>query len=117
MGVADQIGAIRPGALADVVVVNGNPLEQIGAVRGVEHVFVDGRPVQASPGETIATALLATGTRALRQTATRGEPRGLYCVMGVCWECGVRVDGRAVRACVTPATAGLVVETLGPARA
>jgi aerobic-type carbon monoxide dehydrogenase small subunit (CoxS/CutS family) len=75
--------------------------------------FVDGRPVEACPGETIATALLAAGTRTLRRTAGRGEPRGLYCVMGVCWECGMLVAGRTVRACVTPATPGLVVETLG----
>ncbi len=45
LGAADQIGSIRPGALADIVIVTGNPLEQIGAVRNVEHVFVGGRPV------------------------------------------------------------------------
>jgi len=75
--------------------------------------LVDGEPVMACPGETIATALLAAGRRELRSSTRRGEPRGLYCVMGVCWECAVRVNGRSVRACVTPATAGLRVETLG----
>ena len=78
---------------------------------------VDGAPVPACPGETIATALLLAGRRALRQTAKRGEPRGLYCVMGVCWECAVLVRGRAVRACVTPATPGLPVETRPGSRA
>ena len=78
---------------------------------------VDGRPVEAFAGETIAAALLANGTRTLGRSAKRNEPRGLYCVMGVCWECVVLADGRAVRACVTPATAGLTVETMPRPRA
>jgi predicted molibdopterin-dependent oxidoreductase YjgC len=73
---------------------------------------VDGETVQACAGETIAGALLAAGRRTIRHTDKRGEPRGLYCVMGVCWECAVVIDGRTVRACVTPAAPGLSVETL-----
>ncbi len=76
---------------------------------------VDGRPVTACAGETVATALLASGHRVLRRTTRRNEPRGVYCVMGVCWECAVLVGGRAVRACVTPATPELIVDTVpGP---
>lgn len=78
---------------------------------------VDGEPVEACAGETVATALLAAGQPTLRRTARRNDPRGVYCVMGVCWECVVLVDGRAVRACVTPATPALSVETLPGARA
>ena len=74
--------------------------------------FVDGEAIEACSGETIGGALLLAGRRGLRRTARRDEPRGLYCVMGVCWECAVRVDGRSVRACVVPATPGLSVETL-----
>jgi hypothetical protein len=75
--------------------------------------LVDGQAVEACAGETIGGAMLLAGRRALRRTARRDEPRGLYCVMGVCWECAVRVEGRTVRACVVPATPGLSVETLG----
>ena len=74
---------------------------------------VDGEPVQACAGETIAGALLAAGRRTIRHTVKRDEPRGLYCVMGVCWECAVMIGGRTVRACVTPAAPDLSVETLG----
>ena len=83
--------------------------------RGSDQRFsfrVDGEPVDARAGETVAGALLAAGRRAVRRTAKRDEPRGLYCVMGVCWECAVLIDGRTVRACVTPAAPGLSVETL-----
>jgi aerobic-type carbon monoxide dehydrogenase small subunit (CoxS/CutS family) len=79
--------------------------------------FVDGDPVEACAGETIGGAMLLAGRRTLRRTTRGDEPRGLYCVMGVCWECAVRVEGRTVRACLVPATPGLAVETLrgGPA--
>ena len=78
--------------------------------------FVDGEPVEACAGETIGAALLVAGRRAIRRTARGDEPRGLYCVMGVCWECAVRVDGQTVRACMAPAVPGLRVETLRGAR-
>jgi predicted molibdopterin-dependent oxidoreductase YjgC len=72
---------------------------------------VDGRPLEAFPGETVATALLAHRRRAFRRTR-RGELRGPFCNMGVCFECLVTVDGVAnVRACVTPVAEGMVVET------
>ena len=71
----------------------------------------DGEPILACAGETVSGALLAAGRRTIRHTDKRGEPRGLYCVMGVCWECAVMIDGRTVRACVTPAAPGLSVET------
>ena len=79
--------------------------------------FVDDVAVAACAGETIASALLLAGRRTIRRTARTGEPRGLYCVMGVCWECAVRVEARTVRACMAPAAPGLRVETLGGPRA
>jgi hypothetical protein len=66
----------------------------------------------AYEGETVAAALLADGRRAFRRTVRRGEPRGLLCGMGVCFDCLVRVDGRPnVRACQTPVAEGMRVET------
>ena len=78
--------------------------------------FVDGQPVEACPGETIGAAMLVAGRRTIRRTAGRGDGRGLYCVMGACWECAVRVADRTVRACLQPAVPGLRVETLGGPR-
>jgi hypothetical protein len=82
-----------------------------GIERGAAFEFlVDGERVVACPGETIAAALLASGRRALRHTARRREPRGVYCAMGVCGECAMVVNGEpGVRACVTPASAGMLV--------
>ena len=77
-------------------------------------IMVDGVPVKAYQGETIAGALLANGRRAWRRTET-GQPRGLFCGMGICFDCLATVDGVPnVRACITPVADGMVVETEGP---
>ena len=70
----------------------------------------DGRSVEALEGETIAAALLAVGQNALRTTERLGEPRGVFCNMGVCFDCLVEVDGHAnLRACQTVVRAGMQV--------
>ena len=76
-------------------------------------ITVDGMPVVACPGESLAAALLIAGHRALRASPRLGQPRGAFCLMGVCQECVVQVDGRLVPACQTPVRAGMRVETGG----
>jgi imidazolonepropionase-like amidohydrolase len=44
-GQADQIGVLRPGYRADLVVVDGDPLADISAMWHVRQVYSDGRPV------------------------------------------------------------------------
>jgi predicted molibdopterin-dependent oxidoreductase YjgC len=78
-------------------------------------ITVDGVPLQAYLGETIAGALLAKNQRAWRRTEG-GELRGLFCGMGICFDCTVTVNGVPnVRACLTPVVEGMTVETEGPA--
>ncbi|RIJ43802.1 (2Fe-2S)-binding protein [Clavibacter lycopersici] len=75
---------------------------------------VDGDPVEGVSGQTIAGALLASGTLAWRTTASAGRPRGVFCGIGVCFDCTVTVNGLPdVRACQRRAVEGDVVET-GP---
>lgn len=85
-----------------------------GAVsRGSEiEILVDGEPVRAFEGETIAAALLAIGRRAVRKTERGGEPRGIYCGIGICFDCLMTVDGRPnIRTCQTRVRPGMRVET------
>ena len=75
-------------------------------------VTVDGEPVPGVEGQTIAGLMLAQGRLAWRQTARTGRPRGLFCGIGVCFDCLVVVNGlRDVRACQRRAVDGDVVET------
>ena len=65
--------------------------------------------VPAIEGETVAAALAAAGISALRRSRS-GEARGIFCGMGVCFECLVTVDGRpAQRACMTKVRDGMSV--------
>jgi predicted molibdopterin-dependent oxidoreductase YjgC len=77
-------------------------------------IEVDGEPVETFVGETVATALLAAGRPVLRRTDRSGAPRGLYCGIGVCFDCLVGIDDRPrVRACQTPVAPGMRVDTRG----
>ena len=75
-------------------------------------ITVDGKPVTARGGDTVAAALLAAGIDHCRTTPVTGAPRAPYCMMGVCFECLVTIDGVGSRqACLVPAREGMAVET------
>jgi predicted molibdopterin-dependent oxidoreductase YjgC len=80
-------------------------------------IVLDGQRVAAYEGETVAAVLLAQGEIATR-TTVKGEPRGIFCGMGVCFDCLVVVDGVPnTRACMTWVRDGLDVrrqDGLGP---
>ena len=78
-------------------------------------ITVDGRPIDCRAGETVATALLAAGFRKLRDSPRAKAPRGAFCMMGVCQECAIRIDGRIQQSCLVSVRPGLRVE-LEPAR-
>jgi D-hydroxyproline dehydrogenase subunit gamma len=74
-------------------------------------LVLDGAVVQAYESETIATVLIAEGFDQTR-TTVRGQPRGVFCGMGVCFDCLVVVNGVPnTRACMTWATDEMVVST------
>ena len=75
-------------------------------------IVVDGRPIAAAPGDSVAAALLAAGVLACRTTPVSGAPRAPYCMMGVCFECLVAIDGVGSRqACLTRVRDGMAIET------
>ncbi|MGW2094989.1 (2Fe-2S)-binding protein [Promicromonospora sukumoe] len=80
-------------------------------------VWVDGEAVTGTAGQTIAGVLLGAGRRQWRTTHQDGAPRGVFCGIGVCFDCVVEVNGlRDVRACLRRAQDGdVVVRQGGPA--
>ncbi len=77
----------------------------------------DGRPLQAAQGQSLASALLAAGVRHFRTSTVSGEPRAPYCMMGVCFDCLVTVDGVQNRqSCLVEVRDGMVVESQHGAR-
>ena len=72
-------------------------------------IVLDGEPVEAFEGETVAAVLLGRGEIATRRTPG-GEPRGIFCGMGVCFDCLMIVDGVPnTRACMTWVREGMEV--------
>jgi D-hydroxyproline dehydrogenase subunit gamma len=79
---------------------------------GAVAITVGGRPVAARPGDTVASALIAAGIDRCRTSPVSGAPRAPYCLMGVCFECLVTVDGVGSRqGCLVPVREGMKVET------
>src|SRR4051794_20794941 len=72
----------------------------------------DGAAMTARAGDTVAVALLANGVSVSRETPVSGAPRGAYCMMGVCFDCLVVINGTGNRqGCLVPLEDGMRVET------
>jgi hypothetical protein len=70
-------------------------------------ISFDGTPVPCRNGWTIAAALTAAGIRSWRTTRFGQRPRGLFCGIGICFDCLVAVNGQpSLRACLVPAQPG-----------
>jgi predicted molibdopterin-dependent oxidoreductase YjgC len=75
-------------------------------------ITIDGRPVSVAPELTIAAALIQDGVRSWRSTRNDQRPRGIFCGIGVCFDCLVTLNGEPnVRACITRVETGDVVTT------
>jgi predicted molibdopterin-dependent oxidoreductase YjgC len=73
-------------------------------------LLLEGRPVTARAGETVAAALLAAGVSITRTTPVSGAPRSPFCLMGACFDCLMVIDGVPNRqACMTIVHDGMAV--------
>jgi len=80
-------------------------------------VDLDGRRVAVPRGFSVAAALLVHGEGPTRTTPVSGAARAPYCMMGVCFECLVEIDGVPNRqACRVEATEGMRVRRQSGAR-
>lgn len=74
-------------------------------------VYVDGKPVSVSANESAAAAALQAGIGYTRTAPITGEKRAPYCMMGVCFECLMVIDGMPSRqACMVRVRPGMRIE-------
>ena len=72
---------------------------------------INGRPVRVPAGTVVAVALALAGESRFRRSVA-GHPRGPLCGMGVCFECGVTINGQPHgRSCQVLCEAGMEVQT------
>ena len=75
------------------------------------NIFVNGKAIEVSEGETVGSVLLKRRQQALRNTRIEGKPRGMFCGIGICFDCIVTIDEVInQRACVTQLREGMRIE-------
>jgi predicted molibdopterin-dependent oxidoreductase YjgC len=74
-------------------------------------VYVDGKSVSVGANESAAAAALRAGIGYTRLSPITGERRAPYCMMGVCFECLMVIDGVPSRqACMVRVHPGMRIE-------
>ena len=87
------------------------------AIAATVAVTIDDETHHVPAGISAAAAVLAAGTVVCRTTPVGGKPRGPYCMMGVCFDCLMEIDGDAnVQACQVEVRDGMVLRRQAGAR-
>lgn len=73
---------------------------------------IDGKSVTAERGETVASVMMRQANPSCRHTPVHGSSRAPFCMMGVCFDCLVVVDGRPnQQGCLVRVMPGMRIET------
>lgn len=77
------------------------------------HIIVNGAPVEVPEGISVAAAVLGhSHERHFYEHGLDGGKRAPWCLMGVCFECMLEIDGKPdVQSCMVPVAEGMVVNT------
>ena len=82
--------------------------KMLEAAAGQVAIELDGVEVSVPADVSVAAALLYLDKIPLRHSAVHGSPRAPFCMMGICFECLIEVDGVVdQRACQIPVRAGM----------
>jgi predicted molibdopterin-dependent oxidoreductase YjgC len=74
-------------------------------------ITIDGSPFEVAAGETVAAAVLISGIGYTRTTPVSGAQRAPFCLMGVCYECLMIINGQPnQRACKEYVAEGMSIE-------
>ncbi|ATJ84341.1 (2Fe-2S)-binding protein [Halomonas beimenensis] len=88
---------------------NASPFERLpNRSRAQVTVFVEDEPVEVCAHDSAAAAVLAAGLLPSRTTPADASPRAPYCLMGVCFECLIEIDGAPnQQGCMIPVRDGM----------
>ena len=74
-------------------------------------IIFEGDNIDVEKGQTVASALLVGGNTVFRSSVVSGQPRGPYCMMGVCYECLLEIDGNySQQACMIQVSEGMDIK-------
>jgi len=72
-------------------------------------ITLDGQSVAVPEEMSVAAALLAIGKITARISPASKKPCAPHCLMGVCFECLMEIDGVRRQACMTTVREGMVI--------
>ncbi|MBM3601533.1 MAG: (2Fe-2S)-binding protein [Alphaproteobacteria bacterium] len=76
-------------------------------------ITIDDVAMTLPAGSTVAAALLASGNMVCRKTPVSGADRAPYCLMGVCFDCLVEINGEPnQQACMVVVRPGMAVKRM-----
>ena len=81
-------------------------------------VEIENLSIQIPAGTSVAAAVLQHNLGHVRTTPVSGSPRAPYCMIGVCFECLMEIDGEPNRqACMVTVREGMIIKRQQGARA
>ena len=93
-------------------------LERLPTMGAEVRLQFDGQVIVAHAGDSVAAAVLSATGAATRTAPVSGAGRAPYCMMGVCFECLMTIDGVPnSQSCMVAVREGMVVATQADARA
>jgi len=85
--------------------------------RATVTIYLDGERVSVREGDTVAAAMLLCDAGHTRTTPVGDTPRLPYCMMGVCFDCLMEIDGVPNRqACMVRVRDGMQIRRQQGAR-
>ena len=76
----------------------------------VEIIF-EGKPLKVAAGQTVAAALMGEGEMIFRASPVSNNPRGAFCMMGICYECLLEInDLPGQQGCMIPVRDGMKIK-------
>lgn len=86
--------------------------DQLHGNSPITTIYFEDVPYQVPEGISVAAAVLGHAhTVHFSTNPATGEPRGPFCLMGVCHECLVEIDGRPnQQACLTSVRPGMRIK-------
>ncbi|MEE4242200.1 MAG: (2Fe-2S)-binding protein [Desulfopila sp.] len=77
--------------------------------REMVSVTLDGQTLKIPAGMSVTAALLAIGKTVSRISPSSHKPCSPHCLMGVCFECLMEIDGIQRQGCLVEVQEGLII--------
>lgn len=91
--------------------IENHPILEPKKSRDVKFTW-QGETYIGQEGEMISAALFANNVRTFGHHPKDGKPQGIFCANGQCAQCMVLADGLPVKACMTPLSEGMEIESM-----